>query len=106
MKQKPLVHWEGFIIKVLKDEFVALVKDLKFKNEPDMEVTIPFKSIIKSEQKFISKGAIFHWKIVNSEKANSKKDSIYTFNKDVWTKSELDHAKKRAAELSNKLFNR
>ena len=105
MKQKPLAHWEGYIIKVLKDEFVALVKDLKFKNESDMKIKIPFKSIIKSEQKFISKGAVFHWKIINSDKAN-KKDSVFTFNKDAWTKTELDHAKKRASELSKKLFNR
>jgi hypothetical protein len=57
--------WEGRVIydDPVAQEFVAIIKDLTCKSNPDEEVVIGYESVLQSDLPLISGGAVFFWNI-------------------------------------------
>lgn len=62
--------WEGRVVFDDKDsqEFVAVIKDLTCRSNPDEEVVIGYESVLNSDRDLIADGAVFFWNIGSSRK--------------------------------------
>ncbi|HEJ1056644.1 TPA: hypothetical protein SLP05_004257 [Pseudomonas putida] len=62
--------WEGRVIYNDPDarEFVAVIRDLTCRSNPDEEVVIGHESVLHSDLELISDGAVFFWNIGSSRK--------------------------------------
>ncbi|MFG0394737.1 hypothetical protein ACF8LH_13135 [Pseudomonas sp. zbq_4] len=57
--------WEGRVVENHPDtrEFVAVISDRTCRANPDEEVVIGYESVIESDVRLISEGAVFFWNI-------------------------------------------
>ena len=92
-----LQKWEGQVISVNKNFFVARLKDLS-NNSRELEVEIYNKAVCEKDLKFISEGAHFFWYI----KEHAPK-SVIKFRKIRWTKKQIEQAKIHAEEIRKML---
>lgn len=87
----------GFVQQVEEKTFWAHVIDLTKEDRPEYSVELAKVQIEPAEREYIQPGAYFFWWICD--------DGSYciSFSKEVWTKEELDQAKRKATELSKVL---
>lgn len=100
---KSLSKWEGHVIEVQEDSFLARIVDLNDETQ-DEEVEIEIDDISLDDRVLIQVGAIFNWHI-GKENLNGtiKKSSIITFRRmPRWTKNDFKKAeiiRRQLAEL-------
>lgn len=101
----PDISWEGMVIDVLDDSFVARLVDINNPSQQE-EAEILFTSISDQDDlKLIKPGSIFFWSIGRHVKGRrSEQFSLIQFRRlPVWTKKEKELAVQEAAVLKNEL---
>jgi len=91
-KSISLQKWEGVVIEVKEDSFIARLCDLSYENS-DEEAEIPFSEISYEDMLILKPGAIFYWSInyLTTISGQLKRESIIIFRRSpVWTKQEID----------------
>lgn len=75
--------WEGRVIynDPSESEFVAIIRDLTAKENPDEEVVIGYESVLESDRELISEGSIFFWNVGRQRKVSSDGKSGPSINK-------------------------
>jgi len=101
----PEVSWEGVVLKVLEDAFIARLVDM---NDPSKyeEAEIVNTSVSdQSDLELIKPGAIFFWSIGRRiEGHRSEQISLIQFRRlPVWTKKEIQHSKQESTEVMEEL---
>lgn len=94
------IHYKfrGFVEDINEKSFFARLIDQDGKELAAM-FDIKNDKIIHKER--LQKGAYFTW-IIN-KKEGKKAENTVTFDTKIWTKKELEQAKKRAKELKKKI---
>jgi hypothetical protein len=95
--------WEGVVKAVHGNLFVAHLKDLTDRSNPDEAAMVPLRSVAEEERPYVAEGAIFTWTILADEDDHEKSTSVFEFNKEVWTQEQIDEAKKQGEELFDRL---
>lgn len=94
-----LQKWEGVVIEVKKESFIAELRDLITENIEETE--LPIEDISDEDRPLIESGAIFYWAIgyCKTYAGQVKKESLIRFRRlPTWNKAELTRAKKEAKE--------
>ena len=100
-----LQKWEGTVIRVKKDYFLAKLVDLT-EPGPDEQAKIPFDEISHSDFDLVVPGAIFYWSIGYKDESNGQRErtSIIRFRRlPTWSQSEIKEAEKKAQEIRKSL---
>ncbi|MBW1649389.1 MAG: hypothetical protein JRJ44_01685 [Deltaproteobacteria bacterium] len=99
------IKWEGYVIKVYNDSFLARITNLSSKY-PDEEVEIEKEAISKDDLPLVKAGSVFNWHIgYETEHGTKKQSSIIRFRRlPVWTKSDIKIAEALEKELNNFLY--
>lgn len=65
--------WEGRVVynDPNESEFVAVIRDLTAKDNPDEEVVIGYESVLESDRALISEGSVFFWNVGRQRKISS-----------------------------------
>ena len=94
--------WEGYVIELYKDSFLARITDLSGKY-PDEELEIELKAISPDDRSLLQTGAVFNWHIgYETEHGTTKRSSIIRFRRlPIWTESDIEKAKALEEELKN-----
>lgn len=93
-----LQKWEGVVIEVMKDYFLAKLNDLTIKG-PDEEAEFPIEEISEEDRKLIKPGAVFYWNIGyhDSHRGQRTRVSIMRFRRlPAWRKEEIEASKHEA----------
>jgi len=96
-----LQKWEGFVLQVRKDAFVARLIDQNH-DGPDEEAEIPLEEISEEDQALVQPGAIFYWSIgyLDSRGGQRIRASVIRFRRlPAWTTEELQAARSKAASM-------
>ncbi|MGH7802263.1 MAG: hypothetical protein ACREOW_16835 [Thermodesulfobacteriota bacterium] len=98
-----LQKWEGNVIEVMKDYFLAILVDL---TEPgaDEQAEIPLEEVSPEDLDLIVTGAIFYWNIGYEDESNGqrKRASIIRFRRlPAWSQSEIKEAERETKEIRN-----
>jgi hypothetical protein len=87
--------WEGTVMEVQKQEFMALLRDKTNPDNPDETAVFPLTEVSEEDQTLVSVGAPFYW-VVGSERTAGgqvKNVSMVQFRRiPVFTKKALDRA--------------
>jgi len=97
----PLKKWEGTVLTVLEDSFVARLIDQK-DEYPDSEAEFSFEEVPQSDRGLIEPGAIFYWNIgyIDRDSGQRMRASVIRFRRiPVWQSEELETAKVVARHL-------
>ena len=96
-----LQKWEGIVLKILADSFIARLIDLS-EEGPDEEAEFPFEEV-GEDAELVKPGAIFYWNIgyLDTSKGQRIRSSMIRFRRlPVWQRAEIDDTKDRARQLS------
>lgn len=94
----PLQKWEGSVLEVLKDSFIACLVDFT-NEEPDEEAEFSFEEVPDADRSLVEPGAIFYWNIgyIDNISGQRIRVSIIRFRRlPVWRPEELEAAKLNA----------
>ena len=93
--------WEGTVTQVLKDGFVAILKDKTQSKNPDEQVTFDHSEISGEDRPLIKPGSSFYWTIGSERTSGQLKNvSIVQFRRlPVWTESALADAESQAQRV-------
>lgn len=97
----PLQRWEGTIIEILKDSFVARLVD-KSPDSATEEAEFPLDEVSRDDLPLIKEGALFYWTIGYRDSINGQRTRISEIRfrrTPTWTASELTRARGRARRL-------
>lgn len=100
-----LQQWEGVVLEVYEDYFIARLHDLTGKY-PDEEAEFSFEEISENDKELLEPGAFFYWNIGYHESKSGQRtrSSIIRFRRlPAWTKKEIESSKKRAEDICAKL---
>ena len=98
-----LQSWEGTVMRVLDESFVARLVDRSSKTH-DEEAEFPLSEVSDDDRDLVQKGAVFYWNIGYIIKPSRQKirASIVRFRRlPAWTKVEVDSAKQAAERLAD-----
>jgi hypothetical protein len=101
-----LQKWEGEVVRVESDSFVAILRDKTNPNAFAEEVTIDLEEISDSDRELVEPGAIFYWSIgyeVKTDGQRTRASSIRFRRVPYWTSRDLTHAEKKASEVAELL---
>ncbi len=95
-----LQKWEGYVVEVHEDLFIARITDLDGMHE-DEEIEVMFSEISEDDRERIAPGAIFYWHIgYEAERGTVKRSSIIRFRRmPRWTQSDI----RKAASFHEKI---
>ena len=102
---KLLQQWEGNVLEIKEDSFLAQLHDLSG-NLPEEEAEISFEEISEIDRDLVEPGAFFYWNIGYHEDKSGQRtrSSMIRFRRlPAWTKREIEHSKRKAAEICKKL---
>ncbi len=93
--------WEGTVTQVLKQAFVAILKDKTQNKNPEEQVTFDYSEISDEDRELIKPGSSFYWTIGSERTSGQLKNvSIVQFRRlPVWTRSALTNAESRAQKV-------
>jgi hypothetical protein len=93
--------WEGTVTQVLKQSFVAILKDKTQNKNPEEQVTFDYSEISDEDRELIKPGSSFYWTIGSERISGQLKNvSIVQFRRlPVWTRSALANAESRAQKV-------
>jgi hypothetical protein len=100
-----LQKWEGVVLEVLSDSFLARLVDLTHTG-PDEEAEFPFDEVSEEDRSLIRPGAIFYWNIGyhNSYSGQRTRTSIIRFRRlPAWTREEIETAEREAERLGKSI---
>lgn len=100
-----LQKWEGAILQVLEDSFLARLVDLT-SGGPDEEAEFPLEEISEADRSLVEPGAIFYWSIgyIDSIRGQRTRASVIRFRRlPIWKPEELEKAKHRAQSIRDLL---
>jgi len=98
-----LQKWEGAIQQISEDSFIAIVYD-KTQFGADEEVEISTDEVSEGDLDLLRPGAIFYWNIGYHDSLTGQRTraSIIRFRRlPVWSKDEIDAAKREAERVGN-----
>jgi len=101
-----LQKWEGAVISVGTDSFVARLRDLSFYSEEDEEAEFPIEEISQADIALLAPGAVFYWCVGywDTVIGQRRRASEIRFRRlPTWSKMQLEKARKEAEELSELL---
>jgi len=95
-----LSSWEGYVVEIFNDSFIARISDLRNEN-PDEEVEIIKKEIPKDDYHLIQPGAIFNWHIgYQTIHGTLQRVSVFRFRRmPKWNKADF----KKSEGIKDKL---
>lgn len=96
----PEVQWEGQVLEVYEDSFLARLVDMSGKN-PDEEAEITFDAVQDDDRTLLRPGAIFYWQIGYRQEGGTRCSvSMLLFRRmPRWTKFELEAIRTEGNEL-------
>jgi hypothetical protein len=100
-----LQKWEGVVLAVLSDSFLARLVDLT-RTGPDEEAEFPLDEVSEEDRPLIRPGAIFYWNIGyhNSYSGQRTRTSIIRFRRlPAWTREEIEAATREAERLGKSI---
>jgi hypothetical protein len=100
-----LQKWQGIVIDVMDDAFLARLIDLTQKGT-DEEAEFSFDEISEEDKPLIRSGAIFYWNIGyhTSYSGQRTRTSLLRFRRlPAWTQREIDAAKREAERIGKAL---
>ena len=98
-----LQKWEGVVLEVKEDSFLARLIDLT-EEGPDEEAEFPLEEVPGGDKQLIKPGAIFYWNIGYHDTSSGQRirSSMIRFRRlPVWQKTEIDDTKRKAKQLRN-----
>jgi hypothetical protein len=102
----PLQEWEGVVLEVSVEGFLARISDASGDHE-DEEVELSSEEVSEIDRPLVEPGAIFYWTIGYRQRlpiGTRERVSRLRFRRlPAWTKRELEEARDRAAELAREL---
>lgn len=101
-----LQKWEGVVLELKSDSFIARVYDLTQEGIEE-EAEFPYQEVSEEDKSLIKPGAIFYWNISYVTKPNrqrTRESLIYFRRVPLWTKREIEKSIHDAPELRNKIF--
>ena len=101
----PDVSWEGVVIEVLEDSFIARLVDIDDPSQSEEAEILNTAVSDQSDIELIVPGAIFFWSIGRRIKGRrSEQVSLIQFRRlPVWSKREIQQSKQEATEIMNEL---
>lgn len=102
-----LQKWEGTVVSSGNDSFIARLIDLGRKHMHE-EAEIPLEEIPEADRELVQPGSVFYWSIgyIDNRSGQRIRASTIRFRRlPVWTKTELDTARKEAKRLRALLGN-
>jgi len=95
-----LQKWEGYVIKVRRDTFLAKLVPI-VGGGPDQEAEIYLEEVKKQDRALIEPGAVFYWSIGYLDKPSGRhRTSLIRFRRlPRWTRHELEIADAEATRL-------
>ncbi len=100
-----LQSWEGCVLSVGSDSFVARLVDPKH-IRPDEEAEFDLGELTEDDRSLLESGAIFYWSIGyydNSSGQRMRASEIRFRRLPTWTREELEEAKEHAGRLAKQL---
>jgi hypothetical protein len=94
----PLQKWEGVVLRVMNEVFVARLIDQSH-DGPDEEAEIPLEEIPEADKFLVKPGAVFYWTIGYSDSVGGQRTrvSVMVFRRlPAWTAEELTVARRKA----------
>jgi len=103
-----LQEWDGYVLEVTEDAFTARLIDITNKTEPhpEEEVEIALGELDEDSQSRLSVGTLLRWSIGYQKARSGQKtrvSKIIIRRLPVWREEEIQAAKKKASEYSQKL---
>ncbi len=98
-----LQKWQGIVVEVKKDAFIAKLIDLTERGAEE-EAEFSIEEVSDDDKELVVPGGVFYWNIVYqiSYQGQQTRASIIRFRRlPVWRKEELDAAKSRAQKIQN-----
>jgi len=100
-----LQSWEGCVLSVSPDSFVARLVDSKH-IRPDEEAEFDVNELTEDDRELLEPGAVFYWSIGYYDKPSGQRiraSEIRFRRLPAWTKEELKEARDHAKRLSEQL---
>lgn len=104
-KLVPLQSWEGTVLEVDGDSFVARLVDVADEH-PDEEASISTEELCDFDLELLEPGAILYWTIGYRYQVGGARERVSRIRLrrlPAWTKRQLDEARERAAALERDL---
>ncbi|MCP5274914.1 MAG: hypothetical protein H6936_08715 [Burkholderiales bacterium] len=99
-----LQQWEGRVISVSKDSFVAIISNRTDSQKPQEEIEIELNEIPHDDTNLIRPGAFFYWSIGYEDGPGIPRQRVsrIRFRRlPKWTKREINQARNQAKVFSN-----
>jgi hypothetical protein len=99
-----LQKWEGTVTGIKSDSFFARLKNFSYEL-PDEEAEFSIEELSATDRPLLQIGAVFYWSIgyYDSESGQRKKESLIRFRRLLWSRKEIEYARRRAAEIRDYL---
>jgi hypothetical protein len=100
-----LQSWEGTVLEVEGDSFVARLVDVAGEH-PDEEISLSMEELCDFDLELLEPGAILYWTIGYRYQAGGARERVSRIRLrrlPAWTKRQLDEARERAAALERDL---
>ena len=101
--------WEGTVMDICNDTFVARLRDCSVPENPDEEVTFEVNEVDDWDRELVRTGASFYWVVgkLRSPMGTKSNISFLRFKRvPAWTRRSLDSAARRAKKLEEQLRER
>jgi hypothetical protein len=98
-----LQMYEGTVLEVRADEFVAKLRDQRDPSEPLQGATISFAHISDADRKLVAPGAVFYWTIgyrVEVHGQRSLTSTIRFRRLPAWSPGDIENGRRTADALS------
>ncbi len=96
-------QWEGTVVEILEDSFVATLKDLTDSSNPEESSELFLDDVGETDRPLLEPGAIFYWSVGYEDTPRGReRKSIIRFRRlPGWSARSLVAAKTKASELSD-----
>jgi hypothetical protein len=93
-----LQKWEGFVLRVQNDSFIARLLD-ENPDGPEEEAEIPLDEVSRGDLPLVKPGAVFYWNIGYSDSIDGPRERVSRIHfrrLPAWRAEELETAKQKA----------
>lgn len=101
-----LQKFEGTVVSVIRDEFVAVIRDLTNPSQPKERATFLIEDVSESDRPLVEDGAVFYWSLgyETSAAGQRKRISLVRFRRlPLWSESDAEVVERETDELE-KIF--
>lgn len=100
-----LQKWEGVVLEVKEDYFIARLHDLTVRGNEE-EVELPLEEVSEGDRDLVKPGAVFYWHIgyFDSRTGQRKRESVTRFRRlPAWRQEELESAKSEVDKIRDSI---